>query len=89
MAKKTLAEMLGASTMAPDAKRSTRRRAVFLEYWGEMQEAHRKGWTWNQIHSALFREGIVDYPYPTFMYYKDRQVRQKGRISTLLSAHLP
>ncbi len=77
MAKKTLAEMLGASTTAPDAKRSTRRRAVFLEYWEEMQEAHRKGWTWNQIHAALFREGIVDYPYPTFMYYKDRQVRQK------------
>jgi hypothetical protein len=77
MAKKTLDEMLGESTMAPDAKRSARRRAVFLEYWGEMQEAHRNGWTWNQIHAALFREGIVDYPYPTFMYYKDRRVRQK------------
>ena len=77
MAKKTLEEMLGESTATPDASKTTRRLAVFLEYWGQMEEAYRKGWTWIQIHNALFQEGIVDYSYPTFMYYKDRRLKRK------------
>ncbi len=77
MTKKTLEEMLAESTAVPGVGKTTRRLATFLEYWEQMQEAHRKGWTWLQIHAALFREGIVDYPYPTFMYYKDRRLKQK------------
>jgi hypothetical protein len=77
MAKKTLEEMLGESTATPDTSKMTRRLAVFLEYWGQMEDAYKKGWTWLQIHNALHREGIVDYSYPTFMYYKDRRLKRK------------
>ena len=77
MAKKTLEEMLGENTVIPDTGRTARRLAIFLEYWDQMQEAYRKGWTWLQIHHALFREGIVDYRYSTFMYYKDRRLKRK------------
>ena len=77
MAKKSLKKMLEEYTARPEADGSAKRLATFLAYWDEIEDAYKKGWSWLQIHNALFQEGVIDYSYTTFLYYKDKKRRRE------------
>lgn len=77
MAKKSLEEMLNASTVKPGIRDARKRLATFLAYWEEIEDAYKKGWSWLDIYNALFQEGVVDYSYSTFLHYKDRKYRRE------------
>jgi hypothetical protein len=77
MAKKSLEEMLADNVVTPEARNATKRLATFLRYWPEIEAAYKKGWSWQQIYRALFKEGIVDFSYSTFLYYKDKRRRRE------------
>jgi len=77
MGKKSLEEMLKESTVQPGIKDATKRLATFLAYWPEIEAAYKSGWSWLQIYKALFQEGVVDYTYSTFLYYKDKRYRRE------------
>ncbi len=77
MAKKSLKKMLEEYTARPEADGSAKRLATFLAYWDEIEDAYKKGWSWLQIHSALLQEGVIDYSYTTFLYYKDKKQRRE------------
>jgi hypothetical protein len=77
MAKKTLKKMLEECTASPEADDSARRLATFLAYWDEIEDAYKSGWSWLQIHNALFQEGVIDYSYTTFMYYRKKKRRRE------------
>lgn len=77
MGKKTLEEMLNESTVQPGIKDATKRLATFLSYWPEIEAAYKNGWSWLQIYKALHQEGVVDYTYSTFLYYKDKRRRRE------------
>ena len=77
MAKKSLKKMLEDSTASSEADGSAKRLATFLAYWDEIEDAYKKGWSWLQIHNALFQEGVIDYSYTTFLYYKDKKRRRE------------
>ena len=77
MGKKSLEEILNDSVVQPGIKDATKRLATFLSYWPEIEASYKNGWSWLQIYKALFREGIVDYTYSTFLYYKDKRYRRE------------
>jgi len=77
MGKKSLEEMIKESMVRPGIKDATKRLATFLAYWPEIEAAYKSGWSWLQIYKALFQEGVVDYTYSTFLYYKDKRYRRE------------
>jgi len=77
MGKKSLEEMLKESTVQPGIKDATKRLATFLAYWPEIEASYKNGWSWLQIYKALFQEGVIDYTYSTFLYYKDKRRRRE------------
>ncbi len=77
MAKKTLKKMLDEYTARPETDGSAKRLATFLAYWDEIEEAYKSGWSWIQIHNALLQEGVIDYSYTTFMYYRKKKRRRE------------
>ncbi len=77
MAKKSLKKMLEEYTASSETDEAAKRLAIFLAYWDEIEDAYKNGWSWLQIHDALFQEGVIDYSYTTFLYYKNKKWRRE------------
>jgi hypothetical protein len=88
MAKKTLKKMLEEYTATSESDEAARRLAIFLAYWDEIEDAYKNCWSWLQIHSALLQEGVVDYPYTTFLYYKNKKCRREMEVAKREAAKL-
>ncbi len=80
MVKKTLRKMLDEHTGRLETDGSAKRLATFLAYWDEIEEAYKSGWSWIQIHNALLQEGVIDYSYTTFMYYRKKKRRREMEV---------
>lgn len=77
MPKKTLEEMIRENVEQSGTRDAKKRLATFLSYWDEIEEAYKRGWSWTSIYEALFRAGVVDYSYSTFLHYKDKRRRRE------------
>ena len=80
MAKKSLGEMLSENIKRPEVKGYSRRQAVFLAYWEQIEAAYKEGWSYMDIWQALWREGIFDFGYSTFLHYKDKKKRRAFEV---------
>lgn len=81
--KKSLEEMLIENGARPDASRSRKNYAAFMENWDEIRECIGKGWSRKNIWETLHKAGIIDFSYPAFTNYirklEERKMRVVGR----------
>jgi hypothetical protein len=79
--KKTLEQMLIEFAGRPTSSNAARNYSVFMEHWEQIQEAHRKGWSYLMIWKTLTSEGIFTFSYPAFTsYIRKLENRQAGYV---------
>lgn len=80
--KKSLEEMLIENGARPNASRSRKNYAAFMENWDEIRDCIEKGWSRKNIWETLHNAGIIDFSYPAFTNYirklEDRKRRMMG-----------
>lgn len=79
--KKTLEQMLIEFAGRPTSSNAARNYSVFMEHWEQIQEVHRKGWSYLMIWKTLTSEGIFTFSYPAFTsYIRKLESRQAGYV---------
>lgn len=69
MAKKSLRERMAETPSQPDVQESTRKFAMFLNCWNEVEKAFREGWSYRELWQILSRDGDIDFSYSSFVHY--------------------
>ncbi|MCD8141505.1 MAG: TraK family protein [Planctomycetaceae bacterium] len=85
MKKKSLGELLSEYAVKAETDVAARKQAAFLARWDEIEEYHRKGWSYINIWRALFEGGEFDLSYASFNHYmrkrrlRERQAQNRAR----------
>ncbi|MCD8350662.1 MAG: TraK family protein [Planctomycetaceae bacterium] len=88
MKKKSLGELLSEYAAKAESDVAARKQAAFLARWDEIEEYHRKGWSYVNIWRALFEGGEFDLSYASFNHYmrkkrlRERQAQNRASVST-------
>ncbi len=95
MKKKSLGELLSEYAVKAETDVAARKQAAFLARWDEIEEYHRKGWSYINIWRALFEGGEFDLSYASFNHYmrkrrlRERQAQNRARNQASISPTTP
>lgn len=88
MKKKPLGDLLSEYAAKAETDVAARKQAAFLARWDEIEEYHRKGWSYINIWRALFEGGEFELSYASFNHYmrkkrlRERQAQTRERNQT-------
>lgn len=77
MGKKSLHERLVESAALSEAQESAKRLAMFHRHWEEISEAYREGWSYKEIWRVMYRDGLIDFSYSSFLNFAQKLRRRQ------------